>query len=82
MTHALTSGMVHAGQVWLKDDNSAVVTQREGDDPPFLVTDWSTFLAQVADLENPALSSPALHAWRSSRRRAGRSRCAWAGGRA
>lgn len=58
MTHALTSGMVHAGQVWLKDDNSAVVTQREGDDPPFLVTDWSTFLAQVADLEDPALSSP------------------------
>jgi len=27
MTHGLTSGMMHAGQVWLKDDNAAVVTQ-------------------------------------------------------
>ncbi len=55
MTSALNSGMVHAGQVWLKDDNAAVVTQLEGDEPPFLVNDWSTYLGDVADLENPDL---------------------------
>ena len=55
MEHSLTSGMVQDGRVWLKDDNSAVVTQESGDDPPFLVTDWSTYLGSVADLENPAL---------------------------
>jgi len=67
MTHGLTSGMMHAGQVWLKDDNAAVVTQLEGEEPPFLVTDWSTYLGQVSDLENPELASaPATVAFQST----------------
>lgn len=67
MTSALNSGMVHAGQVWLKDDNAAVVTQLEGDEPPFLVNDWSTYLGDVADLENPDLDSvPASVAFQST----------------
>jgi hypothetical protein len=67
MTHGLTSGMMHAGKVWLKDDNSAVVTQLEGDEPPFLVTDWSTYLGQLAHLEDPQLASaPATVAFQST----------------
>jgi hypothetical protein len=67
MTHGLASGMLHAGQVWLKDDNSAVVTQLQGDEPPFLVADWSTYLGQVADLEDPELASaPATVAFQST----------------
>lgn len=67
MTHGLTSGMMHAGQVWLKDDNAAVVTQLQGDEPPFLVTDWSTYLGQVTDLENRQLASaPATVAFQST----------------
>ncbi len=58
MTHSLNSGMVQAGQVWLQDDNSAVVTSREGDDLPFRVNDHSTFLGQVSDLANAAQASP------------------------
>ena len=67
MTSALNSGMVHAGQVWLKDDNAAVVTQLEGDEPPFLVNHRLTYLADVADLDTPdSYSVPASVAFQST----------------
>ncbi len=58
MTHSLNSGLVQGGQVWLQDDNSAVVTSREGDEPPFRVNDHSTFLGRVADLADDTNASP------------------------
>ncbi len=45
------------GELWLREDTQSVVTPQAGDGPPFLVTDWATYRATLADLENPALAS-------------------------
>lgn len=45
------------GELWLREDTASVVTPKTGEGQPFYVTDWATYQASIADLENPALAS-------------------------
>lgn len=49
--------IVNDGQVWLRDDTSAVVTPTDAARAPFLVSDWATYHGRVADIEAPELAS-------------------------
>lgn len=42
---------------WIRDDNSAVVTQVDGKGQPFHVYDWATYHAALTDVLDPAIRS-------------------------
>jgi hypothetical protein len=56
-THALGPVTIEGDDVWIRNDNNVVVTRTDGAGRPFLVHDWATYHARLADLENTALRS-------------------------
>lgn len=52
-----TGVQIEGERIWVRDDSMSVVTSTSGDRPPFVVSDWATFLGRVADIDDPSIAS-------------------------